>query len=632
MYAGTIVNWHEVLADTASTTVMDPTTPLFLCVFSSDKGPEKITVTDYSRFIKLYGTPSFEKYGQPSLQAFNILKAGGRIIGKRLVSESATLSNLIVVANLTTTTENKVDSNGKQLYIGPDGNETTDVTDTPATITKLAIKYELENKKEAKTESDVEAYVQTLQTDNKFPLFVICDNGRGKSIKKIKISADYNSSRSLQVPIYLLSVYENTTSQERISFSTKPRISVVKNNKNYSLELVKSSSNQVRAFTYRTGFNAFIEKVAELSGYSVDDLYELDLLFAKSFKEVNLTTISVDSTGINLDSQYGINIISDENANGDFGDAPFPGETWTEPWAKEAVKFFDGTFSDAIYDVEQYKVDFCVDANYPHTPAKKETDVKSAISNLANEREDFFFFRDMGLNINSINDVLDVVNSTEWIQSPFVADYISTYDIIDPLTSQQIKVTMCHGLAPLLVSYYVNNLSSPVAGQFNGFIITEAIDDTLNIIPRITPKYNYKQVLEDTGVNFINYDANGYLALQSLYTTQDHMGPLKYINNVLITQRVIKAIREYCPSIRFMIMDNSADGFSKYKSLIEDNVIENYKKYFSSISLKYTASSDMVNSKVFNGSLECYYYDFVQGEVFDVFAIESGANISSSES
>ena len=130
----------------------------------------------------------------------------------------------------------------------------------------------------------------------------------------------------------------------------------------------------------------------------------------------------------------------------------------------------------------------------------------------------------------------------------------------------------------------------------------------------------------------VNYDANGYLTLQSLYTTQDHMGPLKYINNVLITQRVIKAIREYCPSIRFMIMDNSADGFSKYKSLIEDNVIENYKKYFSSISLKYTASSDMVNSKVFNGSLECYYYDFVQGEVFDVFAIESGANISSSES
>ena len=192
MYAGTIVNWHEVLADTTSTTVMDPTTPLFLCVFSSDKGPEKITVTDYSRFIKLYGTPSFEKYGHPSLQAFNILKAGGRIIGKRIVSESATLPNLIVVANITTATENKVDSDGKQLYIGPDGNETTDVTDTPATITKTSIKYELENKKEAKTESDVEAYVKTLQTDSRFPLFVICDNGRGKSIKKIKISADYN--------------------------------------------------------------------------------------------------------------------------------------------------------------------------------------------------------------------------------------------------------------------------------------------------------------------------------------------------------------------------------------------------------------------------------------------------------
>ena len=629
MYAGTIVNWHEVLADRTSTTVMDPTTPLFLCAFSSDKGPEKITITDYSRFVQLYGTPSFEKYGQPSIQALNILKAGGRVIGKRIVSETATLSNLIVVANLTTTTENKVDSEGKQLYIGPDGNETTEVTDTPATITKLTIKYELDNKKEAKTESDVDTYVKTLQADSKFPLFVICDNGRGKSIKKIKISTDYTSSRSLQVPIYTLSVYENTTNQELISFSTKPRITVVKNKQNVSLELVKSSSNQVRAYLYRAGFNAFISKISELTGYTEDDLYELDVLFAKSFKEVDLATISIDETGINLSSQYGIKLISDENANGDFGDAPFPGETWTEPWAKEAVKFFDGTFSDAIYDVEQYKVDFCVDANYPYTPGKRETDVKTAISNLANEREDFFFFRDMGLNINSIGDILDIINSTEWVQSPFVGDYISTYDIIDSLTSQQIKVTMCHGLAPLLINYYLNNLSSPVAGQFNGFIITEAIEDTLNVIPRITPKYNYKQVLEDTGVNFVNYDANGYLTLQSLYTTQDHMGPLKYINNVLITQRVIKAIREYCPTIRFMIMDNSADGFDKYKSLIEDNVIENYKKYFSSISLKYTANSEMVNYKVFNGSLECYYYDFVQGEVFDVFAIESGASISS---
>ena len=185
MYAGTIVNWHEVLADRTSTTVMDPTTPLFLCAFSSDKGPEKITITDYSRFVQLYGTPSFEKYGQPSIQALNILKAGGRVIGKRIVSETATLSNLIIVANLTTTTENKVDSEGKQLYIGPDGNETTEVTDTPATITKLTIKYELDNKKEAKNESDVDTYVKTLQADSKFPLFVICDNGRGKSIKKI---------------------------------------------------------------------------------------------------------------------------------------------------------------------------------------------------------------------------------------------------------------------------------------------------------------------------------------------------------------------------------------------------------------------------------------------------------------
>ena len=58
----------------------------------------------------------------------------------------------------------------------------------------------------------------------------------------------------------------------------------------------------------------------------------------------------------------------------------------------KAKAFLDGGFTDEIWDYDLHKIDFCVDANYPD-------ELKQSISYLANWREDFFNFRDMGLDI-----------------------------------------------------------------------------------------------------------------------------------------------------------------------------------------------------------------------------------------
>ena len=62
--------------------------------------------------------------------------------------------------------------------------------------------------------------------------------------------------------------------------------------------------------------------------------------------------------------------------------------------------------------------------------------------------------------------------------------------------------------------------------------------------------------------------------------------------------------------------------FTKYKQLIEDNVISGYKTFFKDIMLQYTRDDEMIAAKIFNASLYCWYQDFPQGEIFDVFAIE----------
>lgn len=613
MYAGTKVNWHEVLMADSNKSSIDDSLPLFLCAFSADKGSEEITDLTYSEFKKMYGdTANFFKYGQPLLQAHQILAAGGRVLGKRIVAEDATLANLIITAEVTSQEVNKTNADGQQLYIGSDGQETTEVTETLATTVYATVKYDSVTYN-VKTMAELETKAASLKTESVFPLFIISDNGRGVSVKKVRITPDYDTSKKLTYMLYKIAEIEGVSAVETQRFSMYPEAVNTINGVRSNMVLDKHTMSQLNAEMYTEGCSAFVEKLAEITGYSVDDLYTFDVLFGKTVKQKDLGLIKIDETGLDITSDYGMELKS--GSNGKFGDAPFAGTVASQEWADQAIAFFDGTFSDEIFDLDQHKIDFCVDANYPD-------DVKAAIVKLADFREDFFYFRDLGLNITSITDVYDKVTYLNWTLTPFAGDYMSTYDIIDPFSHKQINVTMTYGLAPLLVNHYTTNVAAPIAGEFNNFVISDYVPGTLNIIPRVTPTVDQKEILDDLKVNFVNLTSDKLLAVQSTYTSQDHNGPLSYSSNVIVTQMVIKSIRRYCPKIRFMLMDANATDFGKYKTLIEDNVISRYTQYFKSIELIYTRDDEQIASKIFNASLYCYYRDFPQGEVFDVFAIE----------
>lgn len=614
MYAGTKVNWHEVLMADSNKSSIDDSLPLFLCAFSADKGSEEITDLTYTEFKEMYGTTAnFFKYGQPLLQAHKILAAGGRVLGKRIVAEDATLANLIITAEVTSQEVNKTNANGEQLYIDASGNETTDVTDTPATTVYATVKYDSVTCENVKSVTELEAKAAALKTESVFPLFIIADNGRGESVKKVSITPDYDTSKKLTYMLYKIAEIEGTTAVETKRFSVYPDAVNTVNGERRNMVLTKNTMTQLYAEGYTEGCVDYVAKLAEITGYSVEDLYTFDVLFGKTVKQKELDLIKVDETGLDITSGYGMDLKS--GSNGAFGDAPFKGTECTQEWADQAIAFFDGSFSDEIFDLDQHKIDFCVDANYPD-------DVKSAIVKLANFREDFFFFRDLGLNIHSVSDVYDKVTDLGWDLTPFAGDYMSTYDVIDPYSHKQITVTMTYGLAPLLVNHFSTNVAAPIAGEFNNFVISDFVAGTLNIIPRVTPTVDQKEILDDLKVNFVNLTSDKLLAVQSTYTSQDHNGPLSYSSNVIVTQMVIKSIRRYCPKIRFMLMDASATDFGKYKTLIEDNVIARYTQHFKSIELIYTRDDEQINAKIFNASLYCYYRDFPQGEVFDVFAIE----------
>lgn len=613
MYAGTKVNMYEVLQQTKQAAVVNETLPLFFYIFSSDKGSEKLAEYTASDFKAMFGTKAdYFKYGQPLIQAHATLNAGGRVLAQRIVADDATLGNLIISASVESEERNKTNANGEQIYIDEDGTETTEPTDTPAKITVAVVKYTASTMESAKTFEAVVDEARKTASDSVFPLFVITDNGRGVSQKAVKIVPDYDVSKTLSYMLYRIQDIEGTTVVESKRFSVDPDAINVVNNQTKNMALTKNTTVQFQTQYIDTGIDAYIEKLAEITGYETSYLYANDVLFGTTVKGATINGIEFADDSINLQHETGLALQS--GSNGVFGDAPFPGETPKDEWTAKAKSFLDGNVTDEIWDYDLHKVDFCVDANYPDA-------VKQSISYLANWREDFFYFRDMGLDIYSIADIQAKLDSPYWSQSPYIGDYMTVYDTIDINTRKQIPVTMTHGLAPLLVNHYMNNAAAPIAGEFNNFVITEAVKDTIRFTPRISPSVDQKTIIEDLRVNYANYSSDGLLTIQSTYTSQDHWGPLSYSSNVIITQMCIKDIRRYTPKIRFMLMGTSPD-FTKYKELIEDNVLSNYKKFFQQIQLEYTRDDEMIAAKVFNASLLCWYQNFPKGEIFDVFAIE----------
>ena len=79
MYAGSQFNWYDKssLATAAAPEDINPKVRYFSLI-TSDKGTEDLTTLAGTDWLNMYGSkPSFEKHGQPLLQATNIINAGG---------------------------------------------------------------------------------------------------------------------------------------------------------------------------------------------------------------------------------------------------------------------------------------------------------------------------------------------------------------------------------------------------------------------------------------------------------------------------------------------------------------------------------------------------------------------------
>lgn len=609
MRPGTIFNWIDQSGITRAVTET-PVMPLMLTAFSSDKGPEDIQIISGEDFYRIYGYDiSFSRHGQPLLQAANIIDNGGELMCKRVVAPDATLANAAIVAKVTAKSVQKVNADGEPLYKNPTSQEETTESDgnDPIMINAAEISYEVQTVENIKTLEEavtaMEGKIDTAGQEGTFtyPLFVVVDNGRGASTKRFTISPDYTLSKNLGFMLYYLNIigdYDEDSESVRFSLDE----SKVYLEESMSFTEKAKTLNQCNGSSIAQGVQGFVDKIAEVTGVATSELYLMDALYGATRKGQSVEYIIFAEGSLQLNQDGGFELKS--GSNGSFGDEPFG----TEGYKQELIKFFDGTFTDSIFDVDRYKPDVCVDANYP-------VEVKDAILSLANFREDFFFFRDLGLD----NDTFDTIAyaAAERPKSKFCADYIQTYQIIDPFTKKHIKVTFTYGLARTLIDHLNNRRNAPVCGLIYGMTYPEAIEGTLNFAPKYTPTEDQKDQLDDLRLNYASY-LNDVLTLETEYTNQEEYTQLSYINNILAIQDVIHDVRNRCPAFRYQFITN--DDLETYRSNVE-SIISQHADKFATLEFIYTQDDVMAQNKIFQASIRCTFKNFVQTEIFNIYAL-----------
>lgn len=609
MYPETRIEVIDQSAITQVPTAEQVTAPLFMQVFSSDKGPEEWG-TYYGDTFKIFGDASFARHGQPLLQAYNAINNGAKIMAKRVVAPDSTLANIIIKCKISKESTQKTDAEGNLIYVDTNGDETTTADgNNPVMIDKAVLAFIIETVTDNKNDlaalrssafSTADFEGKAVEEEAIFPLFVIAENGRGVSGKKVRITTDTNASKTVSYVKYALQLIEGTTVKKSMLFSFDP--DVIYNNENISFQSVlKASTNEIRGFMFEEAIEAMLEKISKITGITRAQLSTLDVLFGKDKKGVSLSNVIV-KRDVDISSPSGIPLAS--GSNGSFGTKP----TLSEDYSKEIVKAFNGEFSDDIYDIDNVQLDGVIDAGY-------SAEVKRAIEDLVKFRGDAMFFRDSNTDVYTIEDAINI--ATTGLQDCCVESFGNFYDIKDPYTKKQITVTIGYSLARILPNHFNNGRNLPLAGQAQAFTFPEIIPGTLNITPKKLPSENQKEKLFDARVNFLSY-LDGVATMESEFTTNPTYTGLSFANNVLAVQQIIKVLRARCPRIRYAFMEQ--DDLRKYKEDIESQLAP-YKSYFSKLEMVYGEDENFEKDNTFYAMINVVFKKFVQSEYFKIFAL-----------
>ena len=471
-----------------------------------------------------------------------------------------------------------------------------------------------------------------------YPLFTLTDIGRGVSAKRWNIIPDYRTSKAKKILQYSFQIIENDKLSEKFSFALDPDTVDPFNGNHIDLRTqIDGKSDQVRIKYFPDAIDALYADLCSImkdqEGRSVykpdeatvitdadgnvifrsDPLTTEDILFGYTKKKEYIPYLAYDELSEDLALQYGLTI--DNGSNGIFGDNPQNAEAADELHEQYLNAYIgDVDHNSEIYDLNTYQIDIIPDANYP-------LDVKLAIQDLVNFREDCVAMIDMGTDLTTLDEIL--LNANVIVPQDYRTRYtyltFLAYDIIDPYTNRQITVTAMYDLVAKAVPHFANGRSRAFAGIKYDIILESAIRGTENFTPKIVPGVNQNEILDDARINYASW-LSGRLVMETGYSTNDEYTQLSYINNVFNLQDLIKAIRVRCPIIRYTFMDK--EGLKEYQEDVMA-IIDKYADKYMSIDFHYIEDKVMEQNHIYYAAIEVRFKNFIQSEWFRITALPS---------
>ena len=509
---------------------------------------------------------------------------------------------LTVVENTTTTTETVADPSIQDY--------------TAFDIDTIAEKFYGENSTFLSPDKDFESDEGVL-----YPLFTLTDIGRGVSAKRWNIIPDYRTSKAKKIMQYAFQIIEEDKLSEKFSFALDPDTVDPFNGNHIDLRTqIDGKSDQVRIKYFPDAIVALYDDLSTIMKdsegervYTADALKTEDILFGYTKKKEYIPYLTYDTTSEDLALPYGLTI--DNGSNGIFGDNPQSAEAAAELHEQYLNAYIgDVDHNSEIYDLNTYQIDIIPDANYP-------LDVKLAIQDLVNFREDCVAMIDMGTDLTTLDEIL--LNANVIVPQDYRTRYtyltFLAYDIIDPYTNRQITVTAMYDLVAKAVPHFANGRSRAFAGIKYDIILESAIRGTENFTPKIVPGVNQNEILDDARINYASW-LSGRLVMETGYSTNDEYTQLSYINNVFNLQDLIKAIRVRCPIIRYTFMDK--EGLKEYQEDVMA-IIDKYADKYMSIDFHYIEDKVMEQNHIYYAAIEVRFKNFIQSEWFRITALPS---------
>jgi hypothetical protein len=594
-----------------TTTVSNPTA-LYLQPYTSNKGTEDWELlTGFDGFTKTKGGMSFYRHGQAQLTVAQALKSGAYVLGKRLVSEDATLANTTVMARLV-----KVDDVTYVYY-----------------YTKSAVNC---GTFEGACEAGYGSFEPDAEDVTDIPLFTVTPMGRGESLLFFRInpinvySKKQNNSGYMK---YSFEVIEDNELLENIVITMNPDI-IIDGASQAINPKIRNNSKQIRVKLYEDGVYKLVELLANTavteSGAPItpNNLINMDFIngYDRSGTAAIGGVVTIVQNGNSENSEWVANKPSDIEVlydlsnpvgiplvNGSYGTMGNVPMNNPEEMEKMLLAAFgkdkdSDLFDSIIYDLDAYKIDCIFDCNWP-------VSVKNAIIDLIDFRGDMTYFADLGTKANTLSlikeSVEDITNSN------YSALYHNYFKIIDPFTKKEITVTMPYLLIDKLTKHISKGVGRPFAGIANNIYFPDIIEGTVNYFPVEIPGMNQKQELVDLNINYLSmYD--GVPVMETMYVNDTEYSQLSYLHNIMGVQEIIKVIRTRCPRTRYTFLDG--DDLETYIADVQ-TIIKEYATNFKSISCEYMADEAYEQNNIFYAVLKVQFKNFIQEEYFKIIAI-----------